>query len=74
MVERFNGRVQREVLGIMIYSHADLEIVPRGFNAVYNGRRQRALEGPCPSWCCADVSKLSPRSPIPPTDHPARAS
>jgi transposase InsO family protein len=34
MVERFNGRVQREVLGIMISSHADLEIVLRGFNAV----------------------------------------
>ena len=41
MVERFNGRVQREVLGITIYSHRDLETVLRGFNAAYNGRRQR---------------------------------
>lgn len=43
MVELFNGRVQREVLDIMIYSHGDLEIVLRGFNAAYNGRRQRVL-------------------------------
>ncbi len=48
MVERFNGRVQREVLGIMIYCHADLEIVLRGFNAAYNGRRQRVLKGLSP--------------------------
>ena len=48
MVERFNGRVQREVLGITLYSHADLEIVLRGFNAAYNGRRQRVLKGLSP--------------------------
>ena len=48
MVERFNGRVQREVLGIMIYSHRDLAIVLRGFNAAYNGRRQRVLKGLSP--------------------------
>ena len=35
MVERFNGRVQREVLGITLYSHADLEIVLGGFNIAY---------------------------------------
>ena len=29
LVERFNGRVQREVLGITIYSHADLETLLR---------------------------------------------
>jgi transposase InsO family protein len=33
MVERFNGRVQREVLGITIYSHADLEILLRASTA-----------------------------------------
>ena len=44
MVERFNGRVQWEVLGIMIYSHANPEIVLRGFNAAYNSRRQRVLK------------------------------
>ncbi|MGU3422917.1 integrase core domain-containing protein [Methylobacterium sp. D54C] len=48
MVERFNGRVQREVLGITLYSHAELEIVLRGFNAAYNGRRQRVLSGLSP--------------------------
>ena len=48
MVERFNGRVQREVLGITIYSHRDLETVLRGFNAAYNRRRQRVLKGLSP--------------------------
>jgi len=48
MVERFNGRVQREVLGINIYSHQDLEILLAGFNTAYNGRRQRALKGVAP--------------------------
>ncbi|GJD65937.1 IS481 family transposase ISBxe4 [Methylobacterium frigidaeris] len=48
MVERFNGRVQREVLGITIYSHQDLEILLAGFNVAYNGRRQRALKGLSP--------------------------
>lgn len=48
MVERFNGRVQREVLGITIYSHQDLEILLTGFNVAYNGRRQRTLKGLSP--------------------------
>jgi len=30
LVERFNGRVQREVLGITIYSHRDLETLLKG--------------------------------------------
>ncbi|MCB4805519.1 integrase core domain-containing protein [Methylobacterium brachiatum] len=34
MVKRSNGCVQREVLGITLYSHSHLEIVLRGFNAV----------------------------------------
>ena len=38
MVERFNGRVQREVLGITIHSHRDLEILLHG-NRAYNARR-----------------------------------
>ena len=45
LVERFNGRVQREVLGITIYSHADLETLLKGFNHAYNRRRQRVLKG-----------------------------
>ena len=39
LAERFNGRVQREVLGITIYSHADLEDLLHGFNQAYNARR-----------------------------------
>ncbi len=40
--------MQREVLGITLYNHADLEIVLRDFNAAYNGRRQRLLNGLSP--------------------------
>ncbi len=32
LVERFNGRAQREVMGITIYSHCDLETLLTGFN------------------------------------------
>jgi transposase InsO family protein len=49
MVERFNGRVQREVLGITLYSHRDLETVLAGFNEAYNSRRQRVLKGRSPA-------------------------
>jgi transposase InsO family protein len=48
MVERFNGRVQREVLGITVGSHRDLERLLAGFNAAYNARRQRVLGGRSP--------------------------
>jgi len=48
MVERFNGRVQREVLGITIASHGDLDTLLRGFNQAYNARRQRVLKGRSP--------------------------
>jgi transposase InsO family protein len=48
MVERFNGRVQREVLGITLYSHRDLETVLSGFNRAYNRGRQRVLKGRSP--------------------------
>jgi transposase InsO family protein len=48
MVERFNGRVGSEVLGITIHSHRDLERLLRGFNAAYNARRQRVLDGKTP--------------------------
>jgi transposase InsO family protein len=48
MAERFNGRVQREVLGITVASHRDLERLLVGFNAAYNARRQRVLSGRSP--------------------------
>ena len=48
MAERFNGRVQREVLGITVASHRDLERLLAGFNVAYNARRQRVLGGRSP--------------------------
>jgi transposase InsO family protein len=48
MAERFNGRVQREVLGITVASHRDLERLLAGFKAAYNARRQRVLGGRSP--------------------------
>ncbi|MGI4795589.1 MAG: integrase core domain-containing protein [Janthinobacterium lividum] len=49
MVERFNGRIESEVLGVTIYSHRDLEQLLRGFNAAYNTRRRRVLSVRTPS-------------------------
>ena len=54
MVERFNGRIGSEVLGITLYSHAQLEQLLRGFNAAYNGRRQRVLDGKTPDQVVAE--------------------
>jgi transposase InsO family protein len=48
MVERFNGRIASEVLGINVAGHADLEILLTGFNRAYNRRRQRVLQGRSP--------------------------
>jgi len=48
MAERFNGRVQREVLGITVASHRDLERLLAGLNSAYNARRQRVLGGRSP--------------------------
>ena len=48
MVERFNGRVASEVLGINVAGHGDLETLLIGFNAAYNRRRQRVLAGSSP--------------------------
>jgi transposase InsO family protein len=45
MVERFNGRVASEVLGINVAGHADLETLLVAFNHAYNRRRQRVLSG-----------------------------
>ena len=48
MAERFNGRVQREVLGITVASYRDLERLLAGFSSAYNARRQRVLGGRSP--------------------------
>ena len=57
MVERFNGRVGGEVLAITIYSHQQLEQLLRGFNAAYNARRQRVLDGKTPDQVVAERLK-----------------
>src|SRR3712207_5495223 len=57
MVERFNGRVGGEVLGITIWSHQQLERLLRGFNAAYNARRQRVLDGKTPDQVVAERLK-----------------
>jgi transposase InsO family protein len=56
-VERFNGRIGSEVLGITIWSHAPLEQLLRGFNAAYNARRQRVLGGKTPDQVVAERLK-----------------
>jgi transposase InsO family protein len=48
MAERFNGRIQREVLGITVASHRDLEQLLEGFSRAYDTRRQRVLGGRSP--------------------------
>ena len=59
MVERFNGRVSSEVLGITLSSHRALEQLLHGFNAAYNARRQRVLDGKTPDQVTAE--RLSAR-------------
>jgi len=60
MVERFNGPISSEVLGINITSHRALEQVLRGFNAAYNARRQRVLDGRTPNQLVAEHLKATP--------------
>lgn len=45
IVERFNGRIDREVLVITVGTHADLETLLTGYNHAYNARPQRVLAG-----------------------------
>ena len=61
MVERFNGRVQREVLSITMHGHADLEILLHGFNRAYNARRQRVLGGLSPDEAVRRRLEAEPR-------------
>jgi hypothetical protein len=49
-----------EVLGITIYSHRDLEQQLRGFNAAYNIRRQRVLDGKTPDQVVAERIEAQP--------------
>jgi hypothetical protein len=66
MVERFNGRVGAEVPGITIHSHRALEQLLRGFDAAYDARRQRVLDGGTPDQGSSpNASKPSASSPMP---------
>src|SRR3954467_15264122 len=60
MVERFDGRISAEVLAITLYSHGQLEQLLRGFNAAYNARRQRVLEGQTPDQVVAERLTAKP--------------
>jgi hypothetical protein len=54
---------QREVLGITIHSHRDLETLLQGFNQAYNARGQRVLNGRSPERVC--MSAWAQRPPAP---------
>jgi transposase InsO family protein len=69
MVERFNGRVQREVLGIAVAGHRDLELLLAGFNSAYNARRQRVLDGRSPEGVVRE--RLKRRKDLANPDHRA---
>src|SRR5215213_4125902 len=60
MVERFNGRIQSEVLGITVASHGDLETLLEGFNQAYNARRQRVLKGRSPEMVVHERLSAAP--------------
>jgi hypothetical protein len=62
--------VQREVLGITIYSHRDLETVLAGFNVAYNGRRQRVLKGHSPDMVLHERLRAQPERAKPVTQPP----
>ena len=48
MAERFDGRVEREVLTVTVGSHRGLERLPKGCDQAYNARPQRGLKGRSP--------------------------
>src|SRR4051794_27470233 len=60
MVERFNGRIQSEGLGITVASHGDLETLLEGFNQAYNARRQRVLKGRSPAMVVHERLSAAP--------------
>ncbi len=60
MVERCNGRLSSEVLGITLASHRALEQLLHGCNAAYNARRQRVLDGKAPDQVTAERRSARP--------------
>lgn len=59
IVERFNGHIVSDVLGINVAGHADLEILLNSFNGAYNRRRQRVFHGLAPINKVAERLKLN---------------
>ncbi len=49
------------MLGITVWSHQQLERLLRGFNAAYNARRQRVLDGKTPDQVVAERLKARRR-------------
>jgi transposase InsO family protein len=72
MVERFNGRVQREVLGITVASHRDLERLLAGFTPPTTPAGQRCLGGRSPerssASACGGTRSLANPAYRPPAD------
>lgn len=60
MVERFNGRIGREVLVMCIGTHGDLERLLQGYKLAYNARRQRVLNGGSPDEAVGQRLKEKP--------------
>jgi len=60
LTETFNGRIQREVLGLTTHSHCDLDTLLRGFNQAYNARRQRVLKGRSPEMVVRERLSAAP--------------
>jgi transposase InsO family protein len=61
MAERFNRRIQDEVLCLTIHSHAALEHLLKGFAPAYNARRQRVLDGLSPNEVVCAHLEVRPR-------------
>jgi hypothetical protein len=74
MVERFNGRIGREVLVMCIGTHDALERLLRGYNLAYNARRQWVLNSQSPTRSSKPVFRQNLNSLIRPTSHPVHAT
>ena len=60
MVERFNGRIGREVLVMCIGTHDALERLLNGYRLAYNARQQRVLKGYSPDEVVRERLKAKP--------------
>jgi hypothetical protein len=75
MAERFNGRVQREVLGITVAGHRDLERLLAGRASAYNALSATRVDGRSPEEVVCERLGRTRASPTPATaHHPTLAS